>query len=358
MIKIVTIKTKLLQTRLTDEAFITTYGKEPVLKSHVMVKITSDNEVSGIGEACPLPNFTGETHDTINEMINKYYAPFLIGKNPFDLELIHREMDYKYPANNTAKAAIDMALYDLIGKTLNVPVYQFLGGRCREYVEIGAALGIGKPSFIAQKAEHYINQGAKAIKLKVGIDVKRDIETIKAVRETLGDTISIRIDANAGYSLKSAMKVLKKTEKWDVEYFEQPIAAWNHEGLNLLRKASSTPIMVDESLCTIGDAVELIRSEAADIFGLKLIKHGGIYKAKKIAILAEANGIECVVISPWETQIGQAAGIHLALSSPNFNHPNDLGIDNLKDDPTQGLHEERGIIRPSTCPGLGITYDF
>lgn len=358
MTKIVAIKTELLESHLTDEDFVTTYGPEPPLKYHVIVKITSDDEISGIGEACPLPDFTGETYDTTKTMIDKYYAPLLIDKDPFDLELIHREMDYKYWGNNAAKAAIDMALYDLIGKTLDIPVYKLLGGRYREQVELSAALGIGKPSLIAQKAERYANQGVKAIKLKVGIDPKRDIETVKTVRETLGDAIKIRIDANAGYSVKMAMKVLKKIEQWDVEYAEQPIAAWDREGLSLLRKFISTPIMVDESLCTIGDAVGLIRSEAADLFGLKLIKHGGIYKAKKIAILAEANGIECVLITPWETQIGIAAGIHLVLASPNANHSHELMTGDLKDDPTYGLQEERGIIQPPTGPGLGVTYEF
>ncbi len=323
-----------------------------------MVKIDSNEEISGFGEASPLPDFSGETHDIIQRMIDKYYSPILIGKDPFDLELIHHEMNYKYPENHASKAAIDMALYDLCGKTLNIPIYQLLGGRCREQVEVGAALGIGIPSETAQKAKDYVTHGAKAIKLKVGINPKQDIETVKTVREVLGEEIPIRIDANAGYSVKRAMKVLQRTEQWDIEYFEQPIAAWDREGLNLLRKSSSTPIMVDESLCTIGDAVELIRAEAADIFGLKLIKHGGIYNTKKIATLAQANGIECVVISPWETQIGQSAGIHLILSTSNFNHPNDLGLNGLQDDPTSGLVEEQGIIHVPKGPGLGISYTF
>ncbi|MFQ6126551.1 MAG: mandelate racemase/muconate lactonizing enzyme family protein [Candidatus Heimdallarchaeota archaeon] len=358
MTKIVSVKTKILETRMAEEDFVTSYGPEQRIKYHVMVHLSSNEGISGIGEACPLPDFTGETHDVIQMMIDKYYKPILIEKDPYDLELIHRELDQKYPANNAAKAAIDMAIYDLLGKTLGIPVYRLLGGRCRQYVEVGAVLGIGEPSDIAQRAARYVDQGAKAIKLKVGIDVYRDIETVKAVRDALGDKIHIRIDANAGYSIKEAMKVLKRTEKWDLEYVEQPTAPWDLEGLSLLRKATSTPIMVDESICTIADAVELIRSEAADFFGLKLIKHGGIYKAKKIAILAEANGIECVVISPWETQIGQAAGVHLALSSNNFNHPNDLGTEGLEDDPTHGLQEEHGIIQSPPGPGLGVTYNF
>jgi len=358
MSKIVSVKTKILETHSVNEDFVTSYGPEPTIKYHVMVQLTSNDGISGVGEACPLPDFSGETHDTIQKMIDKYYTPLILDKDPFDLELIHKEFEYKYPYNNAAKAAIDMALYDLLGKTLDVPVYRLLGGLCRTHVEVGAALGIGKPSIVAHRAARYVEQGAKAVKLKVGINVKQDIDTVKAVRDTIGEGIHIRIDANAGYTVKEAMKVLTRTETFDVEYFEQPIAAWDREGLSLLRKSSSTPIMVDESICTIGDAVELIRSEAADFFGLKLIKHGGIYKTKKIAILAEANGIECVVISPWETQIGQAAGIHLILSCSNFNHPNDLGTDGLKDDPTRGLQEERGIISVPTDPGLGVSYNF
>ncbi|MFX1512222.1 MAG: mandelate racemase/muconate lactonizing enzyme family protein [Promethearchaeota archaeon] len=357
MTKIVTIQTKLLKSHLVDIDFKATYGVESTVRNHVIVKIRSDDGTSGIGEAFLLPDLTGETHETIKLMIDKYYSPLLINKSPFDLESIHKEMDHKYPANTTTKAAIDMALYDLIGKTLNIPAYKLLGGIYHKYVELGAVLGINKPSIIARKAENCVNQGAKAIKLKVGLTAKQDITTIKAVREILND-IRIRIDANAGYSLKTAMKVLKKIEKYDVEYAEQPIASWNHKGLKLLRNYTNIPICVDESLLTIEDAMNLIRNEVTDFFGIKLIKHGGIYKAKKIAILAEANGIKCVLISPWETHIGQAAGLHLAISSPNFDCAHELSTKELKDDPTFGLQEDNGIIRISKSSGLGITYDF
>jgi L-alanine-DL-glutamate epimerase-like enolase superfamily enzyme len=358
MTKIIAIKTEYLKTQLTDQDFVTIYGTEPSVKTHVMVKITSNDDISGIGESCSLPDFSGETHDTIKLMIDKYYSEILLKKDPFNLEAIHQELDNKFPANNAAKAAIDMALYDLIGKTLNIPVYKFLGGLCRPKVETGESLGMGEPAEIAEKAAHFLKQGAKAIKLKVGINAKQDIETIKTVRDTLGEDINIRIDSNAGYSLKTAMKVLKKIERWNIEYAEQPIAAWDREGLSLLRKSVSIPIMVDESICSIGDAVELIRSEAVDFFGLKLIKHGGIFKTKKIATLAEVNGIECVLISPWETQVGIAAAIHLVLSSSNFNHPQDLGIGALKDDPTSGLYQKQGMIEVPTAPGLGVMYKF
>jgi L-alanine-DL-glutamate epimerase-like enolase superfamily enzyme len=356
MTKITAIETELLRTETVGDEFVTTYGSEPTVKDHVIIRITANNGLFGIGEACPLPDFSGEPSDLIKLMIDKYYTPLLLEKNPFDLETIHRAMDFHYPANNSAKAAIDIALYDLIGKTLDIPVYQLLGGCYRQEVELGACLGIGEPSAIAKKADHFVKQGAKAIKLKVGVDPKQDLATVKAVRNALGDAVKIRIDANAGYSLKTAMKVLRELEAWNIDYAEQPIVGWNHEGLKLLRQSTTIPIMVDESLCTIEDAAALIRREAADLFGLKLIKHGGIYKTKKILILAEAYDIDCVVISPWETQIAVSAGIHLAVAAPNCIGPHDLGTKELKDDPTKGLQEEKGIIRAPTGPGLGVSY--
>jgi o-succinylbenzoate synthase len=358
MAKIKRIKTEILETSLVDADFRTVYGVEPSTKQHIMIRIENEDGISGYGEACPLPDFSGETHDVIKIMIDKYYSPILINKNLFDLELIHKELDSRYPANNTAKAAIDIALYDLIGKMLNIPIYKLLGGLYRNHVDLGAAIGMGDPEYISKKAVKYIEQGMQAIKLKVGSDIKNDIETVKQVRDRLGSSVKIRIDANAGYSPKDALKVLKHIDRWDIDYVEQPIAAWDHEGLSLLRKAVSIPIMVDESLCTIADAVTLIRREAADLFGIKLIKHGGIFKTKKITILAESNGIDCILISPWETQIGQAAGVHLALASPSFNGPHDLGTKELRDDPTIGLEESHGVIKKPKGPGLGVHYTF
>lgn len=358
MTRIKKIKTEILETSLLDEDFSTVYGVEPTTKQHIIVRIVDTDGISGYGEACPLPDFSGETHDVIKIMIDKYYSPILINKDPFDLEVIHKELNSKYPANNTAKAAIDIALYDLLGKIMNIPVYKLLGGLYRHHVDLTATIGIGEPEYVSKKVEEYVDQGIKAVKLKVGLDEKRDIEVVKQVRDRFGDSLIIRIDANAGYSLKSAMKVLRDIERWDIDCAEQPIAGWDHEGLSLLRKSVSIPIMVDESLCTIADAVTLIRREAADQFGIKLIKHGGIFNAKKITILAEANGIDCVIISPWETQIGQAAGVHLALSSPNFKGPHDLGTKELKNDPTTGLEESNGIIKRPKGSGLGIHYMF
>jgi L-alanine-DL-glutamate epimerase-like enolase superfamily enzyme len=322
----------------------------------VIVWIKSDKGVTGIGEACPLPFTADDDFNHIKRVIDRDLRPSLIGKDPSDFDALNEELDGYAVVGGTARAGVDIALHDLVGKLRNVPLYEVLGGQSIERVELAKVLGIGTPTEIAQKALLSVEQGAKAIKVKVGIEPDQDIETLKQVRDTVGDSVRIRADANTGYSVKTALRVLRETENIEIEYLEQPVAAENHDGLGQIRKESSTPIMADESLYTIEDAKSLIQHKAVDFFGLKLIKHGGIYKAKKIALLGEENGIECVVISPWETQIGVSAGVHLVLSGSNFNHPHEISTTELADDPVRGLVEDQGIIQPPNGPGLGVRF--
>lgn len=352
---IASVRTRLVQTHLASD-FATTYGSEPTIRHHVIVWIKADNGVTGIGEACPLPFTTDDDFNRIKRVIDEDLGSSLIGKNPFDFDLLDKELDGFPLAGGTARAGVDIALHDLAGKLRDVPLYEVLGGLSRESVELAKVLGIGTPNEIAKKALQSAEQGAKAIKVKVGIEPDQDIETLKRVRDAVGDSVRIRADANTGYSVKTASQVLQKTANLELEYLEQPVSADDHEGLSQLRRQTSTPIMADESLYTLDDARSLIRHKAVDFFGLKLIKHGGIYKAKRIASLAEEYGIECVVISPWETQIGVSAGVHLVLSGSNFNHPHEIGTKELADDPVRGLVEDDGLIQFPSGPGLGVTF--
>lgn len=352
--RITSVRTDPIETHLADEGFTTTYGEEPSIRHHVIVKITSECGITGVGEACPLPFTADDDPVQIRDEIDVQLAPFLIGKDPFNQE-VFRELTDQFPnVGGTSRTGVDLALYDLAGKIQSVPVYQLLGGLCREHVEIAAVLGIGTPQSIADEAALRLSQGMKSVKIKIGVDVNRDIETLKLVRETVGESAKIRADANTGYSVKQALKVLKASEELNLEYLEQPLAVDDYDGFSQLRKSSSVPIMADESLYTYEDALTLIRHDAVDFFGLKLIKHGGIYQSKRIAKLAEENDIECVVISPWETQIGVSAAVHLVLSGSNFNHPHEIAPGSLKDDPFHGLVEDHGTYQPLKGAGLGI----
>ncbi|MFW9925600.1 MAG: mandelate racemase/muconate lactonizing enzyme family protein [Candidatus Thorarchaeota archaeon] len=354
MSKIVSVKTEQIQTMLAGNDFITTYGKEPTTRYHVIVRIESDNGVFGTGEACPLPFTEDDDPIQIQNQIDNQLGPFLIDRDPFDKGVLE-DLTNQFPdVGGTARAGVDLALYDLVGKIREVPVYEYLGGLVRESVEIAAVLGIGSPECIANEALEEIEQGMKSVKIKVGLDVDRDIETLKIVRERVGDSARIRADANTGYTINQAQRFLEVAEEMNLEYLEQPLATNDYEGFSRLREESSVPLMADESLYTYEDALKLIEYEAVDLFGMKLIKHGGIFQAGRIAKLAEESGIECVMISPWETQIGVSAAVHLILSGSNFNHPHELAPGSLRDDPFKGLEVDNGIYLPPKGMGLGV----
>lgn len=352
--KITSINTEMIVTHLADVGFATTYGEEPETRQQIIVSITSDAGHIGVGEACPLPFTDDDDPVRIKSEIDDQLGPFLIDRDPFD-ETVLIDLTKQFPdVGGTARTGVDLALYDLVGKLRGVPVYELLGGQIRNNVEIAAVLGIGSPQTIATEAMNQILLGMKSVKIKVGLDVDRDIETLRTVRQTVGATAKIRADANTGYTVEQASRFLEAAKDLNLEYLEQPLGVDDLEGMNHLRKMSSLPIMADESLYTYDDAQILIEQNAVDFFGLKLIKHGGIYQTKKIARLAEENGVECVMISPWETQIGVSAAVHLILSGSNFNHPHEIAPGSLRDDPFQGLVEDNGIYRPPKGAGLGI----
>jgi len=332
----------------------TTYGSW-ASQPHVIVKLTTEEGVSGFGESSPLGFFTGETSEMVKMVIDATLSQTVMGRDPFDIESILESMDHALPRNASSKAAIDMALHDLLGKMLGVPVYKLLGGRCREGVFSATAVGIGSPDQMKEEAKDWVKKGFRTLKVKIGIDPKTDERSIKTIREAVGDEIRIRVDANQGYSPSTAIQVGRRIEGYGIEYMEQPVPAWNIEGLAQVRRSLSIPIAADESLYTLHDALRLIKAEAVDIFGIKMIKTGGLAPAKKIAHLAEAAGIECVVISPIETTLGTAAGTHWAMSVKNANLDHELvGPIFIRNDPFTGIAIENNSIGLSEEPGLGV----
>ncbi|MGY5859745.1 MAG: enolase C-terminal domain-like protein [Candidatus Thorarchaeota archaeon] len=353
--RIESIKTEIIETQLVDEGFTTTYGEEPTTRHHVIVKISSESGAIGVGEGCPLPFTADDDPVKIKEQIDDHLTPFIVGKNPTDQEVYSGITDHFPNVGGTARTGVDLALYDLLGNLQREPVYNILGGLCRDYVEIAGVLGIGTPQTIAEEAVSQLDAGMKSFKIKVGLDVDQDIETLTCVREAVGESAKIRADANTGFSVEDALEFLKVCEGLNLEYLEQPLPVDDYEGFNHLRKSTTIPIMADESLYTFEDAQTLVKHEAVDMFGLKLIKHGGLFQTNKIADLARENDIECVVISPWETQIGVSAAVHLILSGSNFNHPHEIAPGAIKGDPFHGLVENTGVYLPPTGAGLGIS---
>lgn len=296
---------------------------------NVVVKIVTDYGVVGWGESSPSKRVTGETAETVVKTLDKV-APKLIGMCPLRIEKDVEVMDTIVEGNPAAKAAIDTALHDILGKTAYKPLFRLMGGY-RTEVLTDITLGIKPPREMAKDAAKAVKRGFKALKVKVGVSPTEDIERVKLIRKTVGDDVQIRIDANQGWTPKQAIEALNKIEKFDIQFAEQPVSAEDIKGLVKVRKESPIPIMADESVHSPRDALSLIQAGAVDLINIKLMKSGGILKGRKIAEVAEAAGVPCMIGCMGESEIGIAAGAHLAAAVKNIQYA-DLDSDILLKD--------------------------
>jgi o-succinylbenzoate synthase len=296
---------------------------------NVVVKIVTDYDVIGWGESSPSKRVTGETAETVMNVIDKI-APKLIGMCPLRIEQTVEVMDSIVKGNPAAKAAIDIALHDILGKTVKKSLFMVMGGY-RTQVLTDITLGIKSPKEMAKDAAKAVKKGFKALKVKVGVNPTEDIERLRLIREAAGEDIQIRIDANQGWKPKQAIEALNKMEKFNIQFAEQPVPAENLKGLMAVKKNSPIPIMADESIHSPQDAIRLIQAEAVDLINIKLMKSGGILKGRKIAEIAEAANIPCMIGCMGESEIGIAAGAHLAAAVRNIQYA-DLDSDILLKD--------------------------
>jgi o-succinylbenzoate synthase len=320
----------------------------------VLVNVETSNGLKGLGEAAPSYEITGETPAGIMNVINEVFRPLMIGKNPFQLEDLVDTLDRSIFHNTSAKAAVEIALYDVIGKALDVPVYNILGGENKPVIT-SVSLGINDPAKVARKASEAISKGFTIIKVKVGKKPAEDVERVKAVRSAIGPDYNIRVDANQGWSVPAAVKTIRALERYEIELVEQPVAASNLKGLVELRRAVQVPIMVDESVFTPQNAYQVAALGAADMINIKLMKCGGISRAKKIAAVAEAAGLECMIGSMVESRVSLTAAAHVAASTRAITMA-DIDAEPLARDPVDnGIIFEGGKVHLPRGPGLGVT---
>jgi len=320
----------------------------------ILVRVHTDENIVGIGEGAPTLMITGETQEGALNVVNNYLANVLVGKDPLNIGKLIADMDKTIIGNPSAKAAVDIALHDVLGKAAGKPLYQMLGGRVHE-VATDCTVGIKEPEAMAKDARAIVEKGFSSVKVKIGIDVKEDIERVRRIREAVGDDVAIRVDANQGYDAKTAIKVIRELERYDIQLVEQPVPTWDIEGLRLVRQAVSIPVMADESVHTPQDAVELIKRDAVDLINIKLMKSGGIFKAKQIAIIAEAAGIPCMIGCMLETKLSITAAAHFAASTRNVKEADLDAPLFLKEDPVkEGIKYDKGILKISDLPGIGV----
>ncbi len=323
----------------------------------VYVKVTTSDGRVGYGEAPPTHVITGESMDSIRCAINEIIAPQLIGLPLLEKELVFERLNKALVRNTSAKAAVDMALYDLLAQHGGVPLYQYLGGY-RNKIETDYTVSVNEPAEMAEDAAKYIRDGFGILKVKVGIgEIQDDIARIKAIREKIGSKASLRLDANQGWGAREGVRAIRAMEDagLDIELVEQPVPAHDLEGLKYITDHTDTPIMADESVFSVYDAKRVITMRAADYMNIKLMKTGGIYNALKINSLAEVHDMRCMVGSMIETKLGITAAANFAASQPNIRfYDFDAPLMLAKDIVEGGVIYRQSTISFPSEGGLGI----
>ncbi|MDM8533502.1 enolase C-terminal domain-like protein [Clostridiaceae bacterium HSG29] len=349
------LKIKLAKPYKLSKLYGTLEDTEPIV-----VKITTDTGIVGFGETDPMGLFTGETAETVIEVIKKYIGPAVIGADPLNIATIHKLMDGKIKDMHVAKAAIDIAVYDIIGKHLGVSVSNLLGGTLTKSLPIMGSIGGGTPEENAIEAQNMIEMGYGSIMIKIGGDVHLDIERTKAIRKKVGEKFVLIVDANQGWDASTAIYYSKQVEDCNIDLFEQPVPFWDIQGLKKVRMNTNMKISADESLMSIHEAKRLILEEAVDVFSIKVSKNGGIYRSKEIISLANSFGIECLFNSMIEEGITQAASYALGSSTDNlypYGHAYFSPL-RLEDDITNYSKKiVNGKIMIDEAKGLGIEVD-
>jgi len=330
----------------------------------LLVVIRTDDEVVGVGEVTASPDWSGETCLGAKSLIDNHLAPRLIGEDP---RRIRHCMDRlsKIFGNPFAKAGIELALFDLLGKHLRVPLYQLLGGAVRDF-ELPTRFPIMPvgPAESADVARRMVAVGFHTMKLKVGHDpLEYDLERLRQVREAVGDDIRLTVDANGGWSVHDAIRAAPRLEELGVVFVEQPVHRLDLEGLARVRQHIRLPVMADESVFTVQDALRCLQGGAADIISIYPGKNGGLLNTLTIAAMCEAVGVHCAIGSNLEWDLGSAAMAHACAAIPN------IGVERYAADIIGPVFHTEHATTPSLCPkpgfvtvpqgpGLGLEIDW
>lgn len=323
----------------------------------LFLRVHTDTGLVGIGEANIFTPVVGETLDTALAAAS-LLGRELLGTDPADIEARVVQMRKRLPSNFTTRSAFDMALWDILGKAANLPLFALLGGRRRPVLTDNTA-GIETPQVMAERAAAFKARGFSVVKVKLGTDVATDMARMRAIRAAVGPEFTLRVDANQGWSRVDARKALIGLMEFRPELVEQPLVKWDVEGLAELRTHSPIPIMADESLFDEHDAMRLGAAKACDYFNIKLAKSTGIHVALKINAIGEAAGIPCMIGCMTESGVGVTAAAHVASARQNIIFADLDGADMLSVDPVRGgfSYTAAGEILPPTGPGLGIELD-
>jgi muconate cycloisomerase len=336
-------------------------GLAHLVSPFLLVRVHTDDGLTGLGESSCTPRWSGEDQVSAAHFIRSYFAPLLIGEAIDDVERLNAKFASAVAGNYFTKSAIEMALWDLLGKARNKPVYELLGGKQRESVGTKWSVSGVEPAKAAEIAQWAVAQGFTAMKVKGGIEPGGDVARLRAVRDAVGPAIKLGVDANGGWPTpRVAIDTIQTLyDRCAIAFAEQPIKPGDNDALREVRQNIPVPLIADESVYTLEDAQMLARAEAADVFSIYIGKAGGIGPARQIADFAHSAGVKCTLGSNLELGVGTAAMIHFALSSPALDpdaYPCDIiGPLYYEDDVVEPAHAiDSGQAIGANQNGLGI----
>lgn len=333
-----------------------------VVSPYVIIKIHTDEGLVGLGEATLAAKWSGETSLGCIGAIKAILEPRLIGEDPRNINACITIMNRALKGNPFTKAAIEMALWDIAGKALCVPVYSLLGGKVRDSLPMKMVVGAFDIDVALMLTRKFMDWGVKHLKIKVGIDSEKDIARVRAIRKAVGNGVTIGVDANCGWDFATARKVLREMEEYDLLFAEQPLGTHDLKDMATLRESMNIPIMADESVFTLYDAWNLTCHRSADIISVYPGKNGGILAALAITNVAQSAGLVSCMGSNLELGIATAAMLHLATACSNIDcarYPGDfLGpLYHEADMITEPLILGPVIAKVPEGQGLGVELD-
>jgi L-alanine-DL-glutamate epimerase-like enolase superfamily enzyme len=324
---------------------------------NIFLRIETDNGPVGYGCAAPDEVVTGETAATVESAVREIIEPVIRGSDPLRIARIMEQLRVPLANHPSARAALDMALHDILGKQARLPLYKLLGG-FRERIKTSVTIGILPVGETVSQAQSWFREGFTCLKIKGGADLDADVERLLSVRSELGRKLELRFDANQGYSVAQALELVRRTRKARVQLIEQPTPRNQPELMAHISRQVPIPVMADESLVNLRDAFRLAKKDLVDMVNIKLMKVGGIYEALHINSVSRAAGFEVMVGCMDESALAIAAGLHFALARPNVIYADLDGHLGLLRDPADGAVLLRdGYLHPTGRPGLGFDLD-
>ena len=326
----------------------------------VILKVHTDGGVVGLGEADPLNPFTEETPGTVMAIMRDVIGPCLLGQDPTQVGSLAAVLDGSVLGNLTARGSVDMALHDILGKVKGAPVHVLVGGRLHTELPILWGIGSGTPSEDAAAIEELMALGCRTVMIKMGaLPIVEEINRMVSARKRF-EGLHFVVDANQGWETDQTLAFIDGIRGYPPDLIEQPIQHWDHRGLKRIRQRAPCPLSADESLLSVHDAAELIRSNAVDVFSLKVSKNGGIAKCRQIAQAAEMFGLKCLMNSMLEFGITQAASLQLGCTLGNLLPMGHAygSVVRMADDVTDfGRNISGATVRVPLGDGLGVGLD-